>query len=70
MYDEVYYDVRRVVEAAGNACVKVIIECCLLTDDEKVKACQICKKAGAKYVKTSTGFSSGGATLADVYLMK
>ena len=69
-YYEVYEDVKAVVQAAGTKCVKVIIECCLLTNDEKVKACELCKKAGAKFVKTSTGFSKGGATLEDVYLMK
>lgn len=50
--------------------LKVIIETCLLTDDEKVKVCQIAKKVGADYVKTSTGFSTGGATVEDVRLMR
>ena len=50
--------------------VKVIIETCLLTDDEKVVACQIAKVAGADFVKTSTGFSTGGATVEDVALMR
>ena len=70
LYKEVLEDIQAVVKAAGKACVKVIIECCLLTDDEKVKACELCVLAGAKYVKTSTGFSTGGATLEDVHLMK
>lgn len=63
-------DIRAVVEASGEHLVKVIIETCLLTDQEKVQACQISQKAGADYVKTSTGFSTGGATVADVALMR
>lgn len=62
-------DLRGVVEAAGGAGVKVIFETCLLTDEEKLAACRIACEAGAAFVKTSTGFSSGGATLADVRLM-
>ena len=68
--DLVERDIRAVVEAAKGTLVKVIIETCLLTDDEKVKACQIAQKAGADFVKTSTGFSTGGATVADVALMR
>lgn len=63
-------DIKAVVDASGDKLVKVIIEACLLTDDEKVRACQLSKEAGADYVKTSTGFSSGGATVADVALMR
>ena len=63
-------DIQAVVEASGDKLVKVIIEACLLTDDEKVLACQLSQKAGADFVKTSTGFSTGGATLADVKLMR
>lgn len=63
-------DIRAVVEASGDALVKVIIETCLLTDEEKVRACELSVKAGADFVKTSTGFSTGGATVADVALMK
>jgi len=64
-------DIEAVVNAAaGRACVKVIIETCLLTDAEKVKACAIARDAGADFVKTSTGFSKGGATAADVRLMR
>jgi deoxyribose-phosphate aldolase len=64
-------DIRAVVEAAkGKALVKVIIEACLLTDEEKVRACQLAVKAGADFVKTSTGFSTGGATAEDVALMR
>ncbi|MDO4566939.1 MAG: deoxyribose-phosphate aldolase [Oscillospiraceae bacterium] len=64
-------DIASVVRAAkGRAAVKVIIETCLLNDREKVKACLAAKEAGADFVKTSTGFSSGGATAADVRLMR
>jgi len=71
-YDYVAQDVRAVVEAAHarSVIVKVIIECFYLTDEEKVKACQICEEAGADYVKTSTGYSGGGATIEDVMLMR
>ncbi len=63
--------IRAVVEAAvPTAIVKVIIETALLTDDEKVRACRLAEKAGAHYVKTSTGFSTAGATLEDVQLMR
>ena len=63
-------DIKAVVDASGDKLVKVIIETCLLTDEEKVRACQLSKEAGADYVKTSTGFSTGGATVADVALMR
>jgi deoxyribose-phosphate aldolase len=68
----VEYDIRSVVEAAHehNAICKVIIETALLNDDEKVRACLAAKRAGADFVKTSTGFSKGGATVADVALMR
>ncbi|QDP99346.1 deoxyribose-phosphate aldolase [Lysinibacillus fusiformis] len=70
-YDLVQADIAAVVEAAkGSAIVKVIIEACLLTDDEKVKACELAVAAGADYVKTSTGFSTGGATAEDIALMR
>lgn len=70
-YGLVERDVRGVVRAArANTIVKVILETCLLTDEEKVKACEIAKKAGADYVKTSTGFSTGGATAEDIALMR
>lgn len=68
--DYVKEDIRSVVKAAGGKMTKVIIETCLLTDDEKVKACEIAKAAGADFVKTSTGFSRGGATVEDVKLMR
>jgi len=63
-------DIRDVVYAAEGKIVKVIIETALLTDEEKVIACQLAEKAGAKFVKTSTGFNGGGATIEDVILMK
>ena len=70
-WDYVKSDIEAVVKAAaGKAIVKVIIETCLLTDEEKIKACQIAKEAGADFVKTSTGFSTGGATVEDIRLMR
>lgn len=70
-YDYVKKDIGAVVNAAHpQAEVKVIIETCFLTDEEKVTACKLAKDAGADFVKTSTGFGSGGATAADVRLMK
>ena len=68
--DTVYQDIQAVVDASQGHCVKVIIETCLLTDEEKVLACQQAMKAKATFVKTSTGFSTGGATVHDVALMK
>ncbi|HKX26535.1 MAG TPA: deoxyribose-phosphate aldolase [Blastocatellia bacterium] len=71
-HETVERDIRAVVEAAHDACaiVKVIIETALLTDEEKVRACLLAKSAGADFVKTSTGFSKGGATVADIELMR
>lgn len=69
-YDYVLEDIKAVKEAIGDKTLKVIIETCLLTDEEKIKACELSEKAGADFVKTSTGFSTGGATVADVSLMK
>ena len=63
-------DIEGVVKAAAGHTVKVIIETCLLTDEEKVKACEAAKAAGADFVKTSTGFSTGGATTHDIALMR
>ena len=63
-------DIAGVKAACGEALLKVIIETCLLTDDEKVQACLAAKRAGADFVKTSTGFSKAGATVADVKLMR
>ncbi len=70
-YDYVKKDIQAVVDAAHpQALVKVIIETCVLTDEEKVTVCKLAKEAGADFVKTSTGFGDGGATAADVALMK
>ncbi len=63
-------DLRDVVEAAEGVPVKVILECCLLTDDEKRRACSLVVESGAQFVKTSTGFGPGGATVADITLMR
>ena len=68
--DFVTDDIRAVVEAVKPALVKVIIETCLLSDEEKIAACEAAVRAGAAYVKTSTGFSTGGATVDDVKLMR
>ena len=70
-YDLLKEEIEAVVnDAKGKAIVKVIIETCLLTDQEKIKVCQISKEAKADFVKTSTGFSSGGATKEDIALMR
>ena len=70
-YDYVFQDIKAIVDGAkGKAIVKVIIETALLTDEEKIKVCELAKEAGAQFVKTSTGFSSAGATKEDVALMK
>lgn len=69
-YDDVRGQIREVVTAANGTLVKVIIETCYLTDEEKVIACKASAEAGADYVKTSTGFGGGGATVEDVALMK
>ena len=68
-YDYVESEIREIKEAIGENILKVIIETCLLTDEEKVKACELSVAAGADFVKTSTGFSTGGATVTDVKLM-
>ena len=69
-YDAVIEDIRQVVEAARPYQVKVIIETCLLTDAEKHKAAQLVARAGASFVKTSTGFSTGGASVEDVKILR
>ena len=69
-YDVVLEDIMDVKEACGNALLKVIIETCLLTDEEKTKACELSKEANADFVKTSTGFSTAGAKVEDVNLMR
>lgn len=63
-------EIRGIKHACGEHILKVIIETCLLTDEEKVRACKLAKEAGADFVKTSTGFSTGGATAADIALMR
>jgi len=68
-YDYVTDEIRAIKEAAGDKILKVIIETCLLTDDEKIKMCELVTKAGADFIKTSTGFSTAGATFDDVKLM-
>jgi deoxyribose-phosphate aldolase len=70
-YDYVLKDIKAVVDTArGKALVKVILENAYLTDEQKVKACQLCEEAGADFVKTSTGYAPSGATLDDVRLMR
>ena len=67
-YDELEAEIREIKEAVGDKILKVIIETCLLTDEEKIKMCEIVTKAGADYIKTSTGFSKAGATFDDIKL--
>lgn len=70
-FDKVFDDIKEVVNViSGDIILKVIIETCLLTDEEKIKACELAVKAGADFVKTSTGFSTSGATIDDIKLMK
>ena len=69
-YDLVRDDIKAVVEVANGTLVKVILETCLLTEDEIKKACELCVEEKADYVKTSTGFSTRGATIEDVRIMK
>ena len=66
MYDEILEEIKAIKAACGEKILKVIIETCLLTDEEKIKMCEIVSNAGADYIKTSTGFSTAGATPADV----
>ena len=67
-YDELEKEIKAIKEAVGSLVLKVIIETCLLTDEEKIKMCEIVTRAGADYIKTSTGFSTAGATFDDVKL--
>lgn len=67
-YDDVRSEIAAIKEACGDKVLKVIVETCLLTDEEKVKMCQVVTEAGADFIKTSTGFSKAGATLEDVKL--
>lgn len=69
-YEEIQEEIRQIHEACDGKILKVIIETCLLSQEEKVKMCEIVTKAGAEYIKTSTGFSTSGATFADVELMR
>lgn len=69
-YGKVLDDIKAVKSAVGDKVLKVIIETCLLTEEEKIQACRIVSESGADYIKTSTGFSTGGATPEDVTLMK
>lgn len=69
-YEAVLNDIKSVKNACGDARLKVIIETCLLTEKEKIKACELAMQAGADFVKTSTGFSKAGATAEDVELMR
>ena len=67
-FDEIEAEIREIKTACGDKILKVIIETCLLTDEEKVKMCEVVTNAGADYIKTSTGFSTAGATFADIEL--
>lgn len=69
-YEDIEAEIRVIHEACQGNILKVIIETCLLTEEEKIKMCEIVTKVGAEYIKTSTGFSTSGATFADVALMK
>ena len=69
-YQDIEDEIRAIHEACNGKILKVIIETCLLTEEEKIKMCEIVTKAGAEFIKTSTGFSAGGATFDDVALMK
>lgn len=69
-YEEIEEEIRQVHAACDGKILKVIIETCLLTEEEKIKMCEIVTKAGAEFIKTSTGFSTGGATFEDVDLMR
>ena len=69
-YDEILYEIKEIKKACGDKILKVIIETCLLTDEEKIKMCDIVSKSDADYIKTSTGFSIAGATREDIKLFK
>jgi deoxyribose-phosphate aldolase len=69
-YDYVLNEIKAIKEACDGRILKVIIETCLLTDEEKIKMCEVVTASGAEYIKTSTGFSTSGATFADVELMR
>lgn len=67
-YNDILDEIKAVKDACGEKILKVIIETCLLTDEEKIKMCEIVSQSGADFIKTSTGFSTGGATEADIKL--
>ena len=69
-YDDILEEIRQIKKACNGKLLKVIIETCLLTNEEKIKMCQIVSESGADYIKTSTGFSTGGATREDIALFK
>ncbi len=69
-YDELLEEIKAIHKACQGKILKVIIETCLLTEEEKIKMCEIVTASGAEYIKTSTGFSTNGATLEDIELMK
>ena len=69
-YDDITNEIKAIKEACGKKLLKVIIETCLLSDDEKIKMCEIVTTAGADYIKSSTGFSTAGATFDDIKLFK
>ena len=69
-YDYILNEINEIKEACGDKILKVIIETCLLTEEEKIKMCEIVSKSNADFIKTSTGFSTGGATLEDIKLMR
>ncbi len=70
LYDKVEEEIRTIKEAVGDHILKVIIETCLLTREEKIRMCEVVTRSGADFIKTSTGFSAAGATFEDVKLMK
>lgn len=69
-YEKVLKEIRQVKEAAGGRILKVIIETCLLTEEEKITLCEVVSRSGAEFIKTSTGFSTGGATAGDIKLLR
>lgn len=69
-YDQVLDEIRKIKAACNGKCLKVIIETCLLTEEEKIEMCRVVTESGADYIKTSTGFSTGGATPQDVALLR
>ena len=70
LYEQVLEEIRQIKAACAGKCLKVIIETCLLTEDEKKEMCRVVTQSGADYIKTSTGFSTGGATREDVALLR